>query len=59
MLNSSIEHTQDQLDHWANIHNPTSDEYQADLDNYANQLNPNNEAYWSSRGEEYQNPDRL
>ena len=26
-------------------------------DNRANQCNPNNEAYWSSRGEEYNNPD--
>lgn len=26
-------------------------------DNHANQCNPNNEAYWSSRGEEYDNPD--
>ena len=26
-------------------------------DNHANQCNPNNEAYWSSRGEEYNNPD--
>lgn len=26
-------------------------------DNHANQCNPNNEAYWSSRNEEYDNPD--
>ena len=26
-------------------------------DNRANQCNPNNEAYWSSRGQEYDNPD--
>ena len=45
-------HTQEQLDNWADLHNPNSDVYQADLDNHANQLNPNNDEYWHSRGEE-------
>lgn len=57
MLNPEIEHTQDQLDDYANVNNPNSDAYQAAMDNHANQLNPNNEAYWSSRGLPYQNPD--
>lgn len=56
MLNKEIEHTQKQLDDYANVHNTTSDAYQAAMDNRANQLNPNNEAYWSSRGLPYQNP---
>ena len=45
-------HTQEQLDDYANQHNPNNEAYQADLDNYANQLNPNNDEYWHSRGEE-------
>jgi hypothetical protein len=45
-------HTQTELDHNANLHNPNSDVYQADLDNHSNQLNPNNDEYWHSRGME-------
>lgn len=45
-------HTQEQLDHYSDQHNPNNDAYQAGLDNYANQLNPNNVEYWHSRGEE-------
>jgi hypothetical protein len=47
---SSHTHTQAELDHWADLHNPNSDVYQDDLNNHANQLNPNNEEYWHSRG---------
>jgi hypothetical protein len=39
---SSHTHTQSQLDHYANQHNPNNSAYQANLDNHANQLNPNN-----------------
>lgn len=42
---SGYTHTQAQLDHYANQHNPNNDAYQADLDNYANQCNPNNDEY--------------
>ncbi len=52
------DYTQEQLDDWANQHNPNNDAYQANLDNHANQMNPNNEEYWHSRGLDYQNPDR-
>ena len=43
-------HSQEELDHWADLHNPNSDVYQDNLDNHANQLNPNNDEYWHSRG---------
>ena len=43
-------HSQEDLDHWADLHNPNSDVYQDDLDNYANQLNPDDDEYWHSRG---------
>jgi len=49
---SGYTHSQEELDHWADLHNPNSDEYQDDLDNHANQLNDNNDEYWNSRGEE-------
>jgi hypothetical protein len=49
---SGYTHTQKQLDHWADLHNPNSQVYQDDLDNRADQLNQNNDAYWSSRKEE-------
>ena len=45
-------HTQEQLDHYADQHNPNSERHQAELDNHANQLNPNNDEYWHVRGEE-------
>lgn len=38
-------HTQEQLDNYANQHNPNNDAYQADLDNHSNQCNPNNDEY--------------
>lgn len=41
-------HTQQQLDYYANQHNPNNSIYRADLDNHANQLNPNNERYQGS-----------
>ena len=50
-------YTQQQLDDYANQHNPNSEAYQAILDNRSNQLNPNNAEYWHSRGLDYQNPD--
>ena len=52
-------HTKEQLDHWANLHNPNNKAYRADADNRANQMSPNhrphqrihnanrrNKAYW-------------
>ena len=44
-------HSQEDLDHWADLHNLNSDVYQDDLDNHADQLNPNNDEYWNSREE--------
>ncbi len=38
-------HTQQQLDHYANQHNPNNSAYWADMNNHANQLNPNNDLY--------------
>ena len=56
---SGKKHTKEQLDHWANLHNPNNKAYRADADNRANQKNPNhrshqkthnanrrNKAYW-------------
>ena len=42
---SGYTHTQAQLDHYANQHNPNNDAYQAELDNHAKQCNPNNDEY--------------
>ena len=30
-------HTKEQLDHWANLHNPNNKAYKANADNHANQ----------------------
>lgn len=49
---SGYTHTQQQIDHYANQHNPNSSDYKACHDNHANQCNPNNPAYASSRGGE-------
>jgi hypothetical protein len=49
---SGNSHTQEQLDHYSDQHNPNNENYQAELDNHSNQLNPNNDEYWHSRGEE-------
>lgn len=35
-------HTQQQLNDWANQHNPNNKAYRANLSNHSNQLNPNN-----------------
>ncbi len=42
---SSYTHTQQQLDAYANQHNPNNQAYLDDLDNHANQCNPNNANY--------------
>ena len=34
-------HTKEQLDNWANQHNPNNIAYKANADNNANQMNPN------------------
>ena len=33
-------HTKEQLDNWANQHNPNNKAYQANADNHSNQKNP-------------------
>ena len=38
-------HTQSQINHYANQHNPNNMAYHANLDNHANQCNPNNSNY--------------
>ena len=38
-------HTKEQLDHWANLHNPNNKAYRADADNRANQMNPNHRTH--------------
>ena len=46
---SGYTHTQTQLNHYANQHNPNSSAYRAGMNNHSNQCNPNNSAYQSSR----------
>lgn len=38
---SGSTHSQNQLDSYANQHNPNNNAYKADRDNHANQCNPN------------------
>lgn len=42
-------HTQQQLNDYANQHNPNNQAYWDNLNNHANQCNPNNDEYWHSR----------
>lgn len=42
---SSHTHSQQQLNHYANQHNPNSSAYRSNMNNHANQLNPNNANY--------------
>ena len=49
---SCYNHSQEELDHYANQHNPNNDAYWDDLDNHANQCNPNNDEHWHSREED-------
>lgn len=46
---SSYTHTQQQLNHYANQHNPNNSAYKANYVNHANQMNPNNKNYQSSK----------
>lgn len=46
---SSYTHTQQQLDDYANQHNPNNSAYWDNLDNHSNQCNSNNDAHRSSR----------
>jgi len=45
---SSKTHTQQQLNHYANQHNPNNAAYRAANNNHSNQCNPNNAAYRSA-----------
>lgn len=38
-------HTKEQLNHWANLHNPNNKAYRADADNRADQMNPNHRTH--------------
>lgn len=38
-------HNKEQLNHYANQHNPNNSAYQANRDNRSNQCNPNNKEY--------------
>lgn len=46
---SGYNHTQRQLDDYANQHNPNNQAYWDNLNNHSNQCNPNNDEYWHSR----------
>ena len=47
-------HTQQQLNHYANQHNPNNSAYWANVNNHANQLNPNNELYRGSEDHDFE-----
>lgn len=38
-------HSKEQLDNWANQHNPNNKAYRANADNHSNQLNPNRKTH--------------
>lgn len=42
---SSHTYTQQQINHYANQHNPNNSAHQANNNNHANQCNPNNSNY--------------
>ena len=42
---SSHTHTQQQINHYANQHNPNNQAHTANNNNHANQCNPNNSNY--------------
>lgn len=42
---SSNTHNQQQINHYANQHNPNNNAYKANWNNHSNQLNPNNKEY--------------
>ena len=46
---SSYTHSQQELDNYANQHNPNNDAYWANNNNHSNQCNPNNDEYWHCR----------
>ncbi len=49
---SGSTHTQSQLDHYANQHNPNSDAYRSEQNNHANQCNPNNDEYRENKSQD-------
>ena len=46
---SSYTHTRQQMNNYANQHNPNNSAYRANHNNHSNQLNPNNLRYQSSK----------
>lgn len=46
---SSYTHTQQQINNYANQHNPNNSAYRANSNNHANQMNPNNANYQISK----------
>ncbi len=42
-------HTQNQMNNYANQHNPNNSAYRANNNNHSNQLNPNNQNYHGTR----------
>lgn len=55
---SSYTHTQQQLDDYANQHNPNNHGWQDNWDNHANQLNPNNEEYKGNQEKDNKNQNK-
>ena len=47
---SGNNHTQSQMNNYANQNNPNNSAYRANSNNHSNQMNPNNPSYVSSRG---------
>lgn len=46
---SSYTHTRQQINNYANQHNPNNSAYRANHNNHSNQLNPNNSNYKSGK----------
>ncbi len=52
-------HTKEQLDNWANQHNPNNKAYKANANNHSNQKNPNNKAHTETKNCKRKNKDYL
>ena len=50
-------HTKQQLDDWANQHNPNNPAYRANLDNHANQRNPKHKTHQQIHNAERRHPE--
>ncbi len=52
-------HTKEQLDDWANQHNPNNKAYKANVDNHSDQLNPKHKSHQQLHNSIRRNKDKL